>query len=254
MRTEPFAEDELTRDAFLGGRLEILQPRHGYRAGIDPVLLAAATPAQAGDTVLDLGCGAGVAALCIAARVPGIRLAGLELQPGYADLARRNAARSGHALEVTTGDLAAIPARVRQRQFDHVIVNPPWFDRTRSARSDEPGRETALGEARALADWVTAAMRRCAQGGHVCVIHRAERLADILAAMTGSIEVLPLVPRRGRAARLVLVRARKGGRAALSLCDSWLLHHGARHARDAESYTDATVSVLRDAAPLPFHR
>ena len=76
----------------------------------------------------------------------------------------------------------------------------------------------------------------------------------LLAAMTGSIEVLPLIPRRGRAARLVLIRARKGGRAALRLCDGWLLHHGARHECDAESYTDATVSVLRDAAPLPFHR
>ena len=254
MRTDPFAESELTRDAFLGGRLEIFQPEQGYRAGIDPVLLAAATPAREGDTVLDLGCGAGVAALCVAARVPGVRLWGLEAQPGYADLARRNAAPCGAAFEVVTGDVAAMPATLRQRQFDHVIVNPPWFDRARSAPSGEPGRETALGEARALTDWVTTATRRCAPGGHVCIIHRAERLAEMLAAMTGSIEVLPLIPRRGRAARLVLIRARKGGRAGLKLYDGWLLHEGDRHTRDADGYTHETAAILRDAAPLPFHR
>jgi tRNA1(Val) A37 N6-methylase TrmN6 len=72
--------------------------------------------------------------------------------------------------------------------------------------------------------------------------------------VTGSVEVLPLIPRRGRAARLVLVRARKGGRAALRLCDGWLLHEGAQHEGDQENHTISTASVLRDAAPLAFCR
>lgn len=241
-------------DAFLGGRLKVAQPRHGYRAGIDPVLLAAAVPARAGETVLDLGCGAGVAALCMAARVPGVILAGLEMQAGYADLARRNAAHNGVAMEVVTGDVAAMPEGLRQRQFDHVIANPPYFDRSAGTRASDAGRESALGEGTPLALWVAAALRRCRPGGHVCVIHRAERLAELLGAMRGSIEVLPLIPRRGRAARLVLVRARKGGRAALKLCDGWLLHDGAYHERDGENLTPSTASVLRDAAPLPFYR
>jgi tRNA1Val (adenine37-N6)-methyltransferase len=76
-----FAETELTRDGFLGGRLALLQPRDGYRAGTDPVLLAAFVPAREGESVLDLGCGAGTAALCLAARVPVLELHGLELQP-----------------------------------------------------------------------------------------------------------------------------------------------------------------------------
>ena len=81
-----------TRDAFLGGKLRLRQPRRGYRAGIDPVLLAASVPARPGQSVLDLGCGAGAAALCLAARVGGLRLAGLERQADYAELARANAA------------------------------------------------------------------------------------------------------------------------------------------------------------------
>lgn len=257
LRTEPFAPGELSRDAFLGGRLAIAQPLEGYRAGVDPVFLAASVPARAGESVLDLGCGSGVAALCVAARVPGVSLVGLEVQPGYAALARDNAARNGLAMEVVTGDLAAMPAALRTRQFDHVILNPPFFDRAASTPARDSGRERALGEAVPLALWIEAAARRAAPGGHVCVIHRAERLAELLGSMAarlGSLEVLPLIPRRGRAARLVIVRGRKGGRAGLRLCDGWLVHEGARHADDAENYTRPTASVLRNAAPLTFCR
>ena len=105
-----FAEAELTRDAFLDGRLRLWQPRRGYRAATDPVLLAAFTPAWPGQRVLELGCGAGAAALCLAVRVPGLDLHGLELQAAYAGLARRNAAENGLALEVHEGDLRHPPA------------------------------------------------------------------------------------------------------------------------------------------------
>lgn len=255
LRIEPFAEDELSHDAFLGGRLRIAQPRGGYRAGVDPVLLAASVPVRAGQSLLDLGCGSGIAALCVAARVPGVMLAGLEIQPTYAALARRNAAVNGVALEVTEGDIAAMPAALRARQFDHVIVNPPYFDRDSSTAAQDAGRERAMGEALPLAAWVRAAARRTLSGGTVTVIQRAERLPDLLSAMAahlGSVEVLPLIPRRGRAARLILVRGRKGGRAALRLYDGWLLHAGETHGRDGEDYTDATSAVLRNAAELPF--
>jgi tRNA1Val (adenine37-N6)-methyltransferase len=89
-------------------------------------LLAAACPAELGQSVLDLGCGAGAAALCLGHRVPGLSLAGLELQPAYADLARRNAARNGIALDVHEGDLARMPKALR-RDFDQVIANPPYY-------------------------------------------------------------------------------------------------------------------------------
>ncbi|MFZ1468486.1 MAG: methyltransferase, partial [Paracoccaceae bacterium] len=110
----------------MGGRVRLLQPLRGYRAATDPALLAAACPARAGQSVLDLGCGAGAASLCLAARVPGLQLTGLEVQPEYADLARRNAARNGADMQVETGDLTQIPRALR-RDFDQVIANPPWY-------------------------------------------------------------------------------------------------------------------------------
>ena len=87
----PEANSTLTEDAFLGGRLRLLQPAKGYRAGVDPVLLAASVPAKAGQRVLELGCGVGAALLCLGRRVPGLSLTGVEIQPLYAYCARCNA-------------------------------------------------------------------------------------------------------------------------------------------------------------------
>jgi tRNA1(Val) A37 N6-methylase TrmN6 len=255
MAWDQMDEADLSCDAFLGGRLQIWQPRRGYRAGVDPVLLAASVPARAGQAVLELGCGVGVASLCLAARVPGLSLTGVEIQPGYAELARRNAAAAGAALEVVTADLTALPAGLRQRRFDHVIANPPYFQRAQSTPATDAGREMALGEGTALALWIAVAARRVADGGHVTVIQRAERLPELIALMTahlGSVEVMPLAPRRGRAAQLVLIRGRKGGRAAFRLCDPVLMHAGAVHDGDRDSYAPLVASVLREGAALPF--
>lgn len=248
-------DPQLTCDAFLGGQLNVWQPKSGYRAGVDPVFLAASVPAISGQSVLELGCGAGVASLCLAKRVPDLRLTGLELQPEYADLARRNAQENVVNLNIIDGDLADMPPALKQVTFDHVIANPPYFRRDRSSPATDAGRETAMGEATELEAWVKAAAKRLAPKGYASFIHRAERLGDLLAALNGrlgSVQVLPLVPRQGRDARLVLVRARKGGKAALRLHDSVYLHSGAQHESDQDDYTPRISGVLRNSDALAF--
>ena len=121
-----FAENDLTHDAFLGGKVHLWQPRKGYRAATDPVLLAAACPAKTGQTVLELGCGVGTASLCLRSRVD-VRLSAIELQPAYADLARRNATEANYEMEVIDADLSQLPTDIRTRSFDHVILNPPYY-------------------------------------------------------------------------------------------------------------------------------
>ncbi|MEM6577033.1 MAG: methyltransferase [Pseudomonadota bacterium] len=246
---------DLTQDEFLGGALRIWQPRAGYRAGVDPVLLAASIPAKSGDAVLDLGCGAFVAGLCLARRVPGIDLTGLERHPEYAALADRNAAENGIAAKVIAGDLAAMPSPLRDRQFNHVIANPPYFDRSRGKASDSPLRETALGEETSLDLWVKHATKRTRPGGMVTMIQRVDRLPELMASARnylGSLELLPLLPREGRPARLILLRGRPGGRAAFQLYPGLVLHEGAAHLQDREDYSPQIAQVLRKCGELSF--
>lgn len=246
-----FDPSDLTRDAFLGGKLHLLQPRKGYRAGMDPVLLAATVTASAGQRVLELGCGVGAASLCLGARVPGLHLTGIEIQPAYADLARQN----GHDFEVIEADLADMPLDLRQRQFDHVLANPPYFDREASIASKNRLRETSLGEQTPLRTWVEIAAKRLAPKGQAHFIHRVERLPDLIRALPhdmGSIEVLPIAPRIGRAPELVILRARKGGRGAFRLNAPLVMHEGDMHLEDGDSYVPAIRAVLRDGAALSF--
>ena len=251
-----FDEGDLSRDAFLGGRVLALQPRRGYRAGIDPVLLAAAVAARPGQSVLELGCGAGIASLCLGARVPDLALRGIELQPAYADLARRNAAAAGLDFEIHAGDLRALPQPLRQMQFDHVIANPPYFEAARGLPSKDAGRDLALRAEMPLSEWVGAAARRLRPGGRALIIQRAERLPELLAAFAaalGSLELWPLAPRRGRAATRVLLRGRMGGRAPFRLHPPLVLHEGSAHPGDGRAdYSPAVAAALGEGAALEW--
>jgi len=247
-----FAETALSRDSFLDGRLVILQPRRGYRAATDPVLLAAAVAARPGQSVLELGCGAGVGLLALGVRVPDLTLAGMERQPDYADLARRNAAANGLALSVWQADLTAMPAELRAQGFDHVFANPPFFPPSATPAHDR-GRDAALREETPLGAWIDAGLRRLRVGGWLTLIHRAERLPAVLAAFegrAGAVAVRPLAPRTGRPAGRVLVQTRKGARGPFRLLAPLILHVGRDHRRDGDDYTSVARTILRDAAAL----
>ncbi|WP_116085345.1 tRNA1(Val) (adenine(37)-N6)-methyltransferase [Tropicimonas sp. IMCC34011] len=244
--------EPLTRDAFLGGRLTLLQPAKGFRAGIDAVLLASACPAKSGQSVLDLGCGVGTAALCLATRVPGLHLTGLERDAAIADLARRNSDAAGIAMEVLTGDIAAPPPALKAMSFDHVIANPPYFDAARATAATDAYRDSAMREDVPLAAWTHLAAKRLRPGGWLTFIQRADRLGDLLGAAEhagfGSLRIQPIAGRAGHLARLVLLNGRKGGRGALELAAPFILHEGPAHISDGDDFTSAASAILRDGA------
>ena len=238
-------------DGFLDGRLRVAQPVHGYRAGADAVMLAAACPARPGQAVLELGCGAGVASLCLGWRVPDLAITGLERQQAYADLARDNAAANGIALNVLTGDLADPPQVLRDASFDQVMMNPPYF--LGGTPAPDAGRALARREETPLALWIDAGLRRLRPGGWLSVIQRADRLDGIMAALAGragSVAILPVAARTGSPAGRVLVAARKGARGPLRLLAPLITHAAARHDRDAEDLTPLAAQILREGAPI----
>src|SRR5271163_3858303 len=145
MSEHPAEEPSFSEDRLLGGRVRLKQPAAGYRAAIDPVFLAAAVAAEPHQLVLDIGCGAGAAMLCLAARVPHVRVVGLEMQRDLVRLAGDNAILNAMEARVSVmiGDLLHSPPRLSPGAFDHVMANPPFHERGRATPTATPGRAAA---------------------------------------------------------------------------------------------------------------
>ncbi len=241
-------DSQLTHDAFLGGQVYAWQPKAGFRTGVDAVLLAASVPAQPGQFVLELGCGAAVASLCLHRRVKELWLCGVEVQPQYASLARRNSAESATELVVVQADLKSLPEEVRNLDFDHVMMNPPYFSREEGSASENAGRDIARAGETRLADWVEVATRRLRPGGVLTMIQRIERLPEVLCAMDhrlGAVQVLPIAPRGGAPAGLFLLRAVKGRKTPFQLRPPLVMHKGMRHGDAGDGYSPPIEAVLR---------
>ncbi|WP_413717660.1 tRNA1(Val) (adenine(37)-N6)-methyltransferase [Silicimonas sp. MF1-12-2] len=242
-----------TEDDFLGGRIRLRQPRAGYRAGVDPVLLAASVPARPGQSVLELGTGTGAALLCLMARVAGLDGVGVERDPQLAALAAENAESNGIGAHIVEADLQEMPAELRAMSFDHVLANPPFFDRTGGSPAQDASREGGRGEETPLPTWTEAGIRRLKPGGVLSIIQRIERLPQLLASLdqrVGDLVVLPLAARSGREAKLFVLQAKKGAKGRFRLLPPFVLHSGPAHLADGDDYTPETSSILRDAAPL----
>lgn len=237
-------------DFLLNGRVRLLQPEGGYRAAIDPVFLAAITAATAGERVLDVGTGTGAAALCLAVRVPGVAVVGLEQRADACAFARRNAALSGVAERVTVveGDLLAPPEVLGSVGFDRVMMNPPYLKAGAASVPPDDWKAAANVEGAArLADWVRFASRMLKPRGMLSMVHRADRIDDILHALRGrfgSLVLVPLWPKPGVEARRLLLVARKGGKAPTRLTAGLTVH------KAEGGYSPAAERILRDAGAL----
>jgi tRNA1(Val) A37 N6-methylase TrmN6 len=189
--------EDLTEDSLLGGRVRFDQPASGYRAAIDPVLLAAAVPAAAGETVLDAGAGTGAASLCLAARVPDCRIVGLEVQRALHRVASHNVLQNDlvRRIQIIAGDLDRPPPRLMGTVFDHVMTNPPHHAAATATVSSSPERARAHVEQHLdLADWLAKCLRMLGPDGALTLIHRADRLADVLASLHGPLGDLVVFP------------------------------------------------------------
>jgi tRNA1(Val) A37 N6-methylase TrmN6 len=239
-----------TEDRLLGGRLKLRQAADGYRAGLDAALLAAACDAADGARVIEAGCGAGAVLLAAAARRPGAGFTGLERDAAAAALARENAALNGLEDRVTIceGDVALPFARLGLAVFDAALANPPFFDDPGALRGPAPAKRGAWLADGGLAAWTVFLAKAVRPGGTITVIHRADRLADLLALLgekAGSLQVRPIHPFADAPAKRVLVRAVKSGKAPLVLLPPLVLHP-----REGAKHTDEAEAILRGEAAL----
>ncbi len=235
-------------DKFLDGRVVADQSGAGFRSGLDAVMLAAAVLAGTDETTLELGSGAGVASLCLAARVPGCAVWGLEIDPELVRLATANARANNQSDRVhfLAGDALQPPQELRC-EFHHVFCNPPFHAGEGQAPPDAARARALHDEAGTLADWLKAGLKRTASGGNFTAILRADRLGEALAALPErGLAVLPLWPKAGEAAKRVIVQSRKGARAPLALLSGLVLHEA-----DGR-YTPHADAILRGRESLSF--
>lgn len=249
----------LTDDAFLGGRLRILQPRDGYRAGLDAVLLAATVrgDASTGDLrIVDAGAGVGVVGLCVAARLARAHVVMVEREADHVAIAEQNISRNGVSdrVEVVAGDvtgpLSTFDTTAAGRETaTHVLANPPF---TPSGRGSVPPNALKAAAHQMpdhdLDDWARFCAHVLMPAGVAALIHRADALRSVLEAMSGrfgSLAVVPIYPRLGEPATRIIVTGVKGSRAPVSIRPGLVLH-----AQDGKGFRPEIETILRDGAPL----
>ena len=243
----------ITDDTRLGGRVRLRQPGAGYRAGLDAALLAAACDASPGARVLDAGCGVGAVMLAAAARRPGCLFMGLEREAEAAALARVNIGLNGLEARVNLieSDLAGGFATLGIPPFDAVVANPPFFDDESALRGPSAAKRGAWISPEGLAVWMAFLIKAVREGGSITLIHRADRLGDILTGLgpkIGSFQIRGVHPFADAPAKRVLVRAVKTGKTPLRLLPPLVLHD-----RDGAKHTAEVEAILRGEADLGWN-
>ena len=243
--------NEFTKDSFLGGGIRIWQPKKGYRAGIDPILLAASVNVSAGQKVLDLGCGVGTASFAIGYRVKNVELYGIEIQKVFADLADLNSKENGIEFQVECANISKLSSNITSKNFDHVIANPPYFDRKSSVRGINVSKEKSFGDTLPISEWLKVAAKRAKPKGFVHFIVRSDRLMEIFTNMPnslGSLVITPVISRKNENAKLTILHAKKNGRAGFIISSPIVLHPLKSSSR--EKYVPEVDKVLRNGTSL----
>ena len=244
--------DDTTEDRVLDGRVVLRQPVRGYRAGLDAALLAAACDAGPGARVIEAGCGAGGALLAGAMRRPVAHFTGIERDAGALALARENIALNSlqDRVEAVQGDVAVRFSSLGLEPFDAAMTNPPFFDDPDALRGPAADRRGAWMADDGLEAWIGFLSKAVREGGSITLIHRADRLGDVLgllAPKAGSVQVLPIHPFADQPAKRVLVRAIKTGKAPLKLLPPLVLHD-----REGGKHTAQVEAILRGEAALSW--
>ncbi|MCK5285471.1 MAG: methyltransferase [Alphaproteobacteria bacterium] len=231
----------------LNKRVKLRLPLQGFRPGMDSVMLASACSAQNGQSILDLGCGVGSAGLCVLTRIPDTNLKGIEIQPDHVELSIQNAIINN--MEKRAEFICQNIRNFKDGCFDHVICNPPFLESGSHLRSPDNKKASANGleDDISLKNWMRAAFDNLKSGGILTIIHRADMIDKIIQGLGksyGAIEIIPLWPKAGIAAKRVIIRAIKDRKSPAIINPGIILHN------DNGGYTKRAEAILRNMDAL----
>lgn len=246
-------EEPIDETGFLGNKVRLRQPRRGHRAGTDAALLIAACRPYAKGRIADLGAGVGTIGLSLAVLDPKLKVTLIEVDALLARLAGEAAAANDRAsnLRVLNADIRGLGGEDRPRgSLDLVVMNPPFTNPREQQSSPDALRAKAhvMGEGE-LPLWIDAAATMLKRNGIIVLIHRPEAVADLLAALRpafGAIALRSVHPRADAAATRILLLARKGARASLTIVPPLVLHEA------GGAFTPLADAIHRGETELPF--
>ncbi len=238
-----------TERSLLGGNLIFRQPKNGYRTAIEPIFLAAGCEAKPEQRVLDVGCGVGTAALCLAKRIPGVCMVGVDIQGELIELAKQNGAINSLDIDFIVGDISLLSPKVLPRgYFHHVMTNPPFY--TSYEATPSPYESKHLGHIETstpLKEWIELCGKFLRSKGVLTIIYTAGRCSELMHALVdcgfGAISVFPLWPRQGKMAKRVLVRAVKCRRLTTDFLPGLILHNNEGYTKQAHDILNGTTKL-----------
>jgi tRNA1Val (adenine37-N6)-methyltransferase len=236
---------EETIDELQAYGLKIIQPRHGYRFSLDPLLLCDFAGIREGESAIDLGAGCGVISLILARKADNTVISGIESQVEMAELARRNVSLNGLSdrISIVQGDVASLKEHFSPSSFDLVLSNPPYRKRGTGRISPKPGRDNARHESTAsLSDFLAAAKYLVRLSGRICFIYHPVRMAEFL-TLAESIKLAPLRLRmvhgnREAEARMFMVELVKGRKGEMKVLPPLFVYDG------NGAYTDEMTGIF----------
>ncbi len=228
-----------TKDQILDGSITILQPEKGYRVAIDPILLSAAINIKKDARILDMGCGVGTISLILANRDSSLDITGIDIQSSLIDLAKQNIKLNNlDNVRFTNLDIQ----NAEENNYDIIISNPPYVDKSSYSASDIQSKNIANSEdITDLNTWIKSAYKSLKNAGEFYMIHRADRLDDIIKAMHnkfGNIIICPLFPKPNKSANRIIIYARKNKKDPLKILKGIILHE------DNGNYTNQVKDIL----------
>ena len=245
----------ITEDSFLGGKLSLFQPKKGFRAGLDSVLLAASVNAKSGEKVLEIGAGVGTVLFCLMNRISGLEATGIEIMEEYHSLLLINAKRNKINANLILGDFFTYE-NLKKEIFDQIFFNPPYYPVNNYKISDNRLLDIANIEYPGiLKRMLNFALKRCKPYGYITLIHRPARISDILSILkngAGNIKILPIVSSNSKDASRIIIRARKSAKGDTKLLNPLYLYKDSKKMGQKKQYTSEIQNILRNGHGLNF--
>jgi FkbM family methyltransferase len=215
---------ELTEDSILNGKIKLFQPQNGYRAALDPIILASFIRLTPSQRVLDVGCGVGTISMILKRNENTAEITALDMDKEMCQICEQNASTNGLAVEVLNTGIENY-ALSKEGAFDHVVTNPPFFEEKSSRISDS--KKLANFETISLVEWISLCLNNLKNKGIFSIIHRVSRLEEILSTLkgrAGAVKITPIFPKSDREANRIVVQAKKSSKSETTILPGIIVH------------------------------